>query len=875
MRGLRRLLASLRRSGLEEQMNQELRFHLEMQTEEHIRAGLPAEEARRAALRQFGRVGRVKERCREEKRLPLAEAVARDARYAVRVLLRQPLFALAVIATLGLGIGATTAVFTVVRHVLLRPLPFPDPQRMVVLWENDRLRGTERESGSFPDYLDIRARARSYEAFAAVERLNLTITGLGEPERVPASRVTTEFFRVLGLPPLHGRVFSTADHGVVIISEGLWKRRFAAAPDVNGRTLVLDGVPHTIVGVMPQAASSGLAPFQDDQLWTHFVANAGDVFRGRHIVRMLGRLRPDASLESAQAEATGIMAQLEKAYPNDNQGRGAVLEQAHEQLVRRTRRPLQILLGAVALVLLIGCVNVANLLLARLASREREIAIRSAMGAGRGRVLGQLLVEGLVLALGGGVCGLALAAAAVNLLAYAAPEGIARLDTLAPDLGMAAWALSVSLGTALLFAALPALAISRSGLEESINAAGRSLTETRTSRGLRHALVMAEVAFALVLLAGAGLLVKSFVKLRAVDPGYDPRGAMQVTMELPEARYPRPKGWPWFERPELTNFADRLTDAARALPGVEAVAVSAHNPLEGGWTTRVTVAGRPAPPPGEQDEAEFSPVGEGFFAALRIPLLRGRAFERRDDAKHPLVAIVNQAFARRHFPGEDPIGRAINIYGYPRQIVGLAADIRTAGLAGAPAPVMYLPLRQNPVTSRVNLIVRSVSAPPVAAVRRLVWSVDRDLALFDAVELDRGLAASIAERRFTAWLLGAFAVLALLLAAVGIYAVINYSVAQRTREIGVRVAVGASPAAILRSEIGPMMLRVFVGLTAGLAAAIAMRAALRSLLYEVTPADPSVLAGAAALLAVVALAACWLPARRAARVDPVRALRFE
>ncbi len=882
LRGLIRRAAGLaKRKTVEQEMDDEIRFHLEMQAQDNIRSGMAPEDAKAVAAQIFGPVAKAKELCREQKGLPAVESIFQDVKYGIRKLAGMPLFTAAALLTLGLGIGGNTTVFTVLNAVLLRPLPFPDPARITLVWENDLLRKSDLEDASLPDFIDIQQQASSFEALGAYERVNRTLTARGEPEKLAAARVTSGYFRAMRARPVLGRTFlpqefTAGQQRPVLLGYGVWQRKFGGRPSAIGSSLILDGEPHTVVGIMPRELSKALVPFQTEELWIPLVVGKDDVFRGRHNCRIYGRLKPGVSLRVAQTEVSGIMTRLEKAYPDDNRGRGAVLTSLQDQLVGGIRSSLHLLQAAVGLVLLISCLNLANLLMARLSARRSEIAVRTALGAGRLRVIRQLLTETLLLSVAGGLLGVLVAALALRAFGALGADVLPRLDQIRVDSRVVAFLVLTLIGTTVLFGIVPALTASRDPLQEAVKPSGRNLTENRRNRLIREILVTAQVALALVLLVAAGVLFKSFWKLSNAEPGYEPRGVLQVTLELPPTRYPYPEAWPILSWPAVTNFADRLVEKVRALPGVDSASISLHNPVTGGWTTRVTVVGRPAPPPGEQDEAEFSPVDHEYFRTLKIPIKGGRYFAAEDDAKHPLVAVVNGAFLRRHFPNENPLGHSITVFGVPRQIVGVAQDIRRGEFVEPPRPTMYLPFRQNPLTN-FSLLVRASSGPGglVPEVRRVIHSLDPDLALYDVMTLDEGLAAFLVTRRFTAVVVSVMACIALFLAGLGIYGVISYSVAQRTSEIGIRIAIGATQVDIIKHEVGMMMLRVLVGLLVGSVVALAARRFLSSLLHEVSPSDPLVFGLVVLLLLIVGLAACLLPVRRAIRLDPLAALRQE
>jgi putative ABC transport system permease protein len=803
------------------------------------------------------------------------QALWQDLRYGFRMLAAHPGFTAVAALTLALGIGANTAIFTVVDAVLLRGLPYNDPNRLVMVWENDRLRGTRLERASAPDFMDFRAQAQVFEGLSGWQSPDLTITGEGEPERLVAARVSANYFSLLGVRPLAGRGFLPEEEQVgrdkaVVLSQGLWQRRFGADRSVLGKSITLDGESFTVVGVMPAEARIPLNP---EELWIPLAFQGSDLFRGVHRLRVFGRLKPGVTLLQAQTEMSGIMRRLEQTYPDDNLGRGAVVVALHEQLVGDSRPALLILYGAVGLVLLIACLNVANLLVARASARGKEIAIRAALGAGRWRVIRQLVTENLALAALGACGGLLLAAWGVDLIRVAGPKDLPRLEQAGMDPAVLSFALAISLLTWVVFSLAPAINLSAPSLHEALKEGGRGGAGRQP---LRRFLVISETALAMVLLVGAGLLIRSLSRLAQVDPGYDPRNVLTMSLQLPPARYPMPKVWPILKWPQAANFQERLLEKVKARPGVESAALAYSTPASASWTTRMTIVGRPEPPPGEQDEMHFRPVSEEYFRTARLPLEKGRDFTPQDDGRHPLVGIINQSFARRYFAGQDPIGQRIKIYDVARQIVGVVADEKFLGLQMETPPAVYLPFRQN-LLNMMSLIVRSSGDPMRLApgIQRDIWSLDGNLAVFDVTTLEQALATSLAQRRFTMILLGGFAGVALLLAAVGIYGVVSYSVSRRTREIGIRMALGAQKQEMVRLVVGQALRLSLLGVLAGSAGAAGLTGFLKSQLYGVSAIDPATFVAVAVLLTLVALAAAWLPARRATRVDPMVALRYE
>jgi putative ABC transport system permease protein len=799
-----------------------------------------------------------------------------DLWFAARALSRRPVFAGLVIATLALGIGGNVAVFSVVDGVLLRPLPYTDPERIVMIWENDRLRGTDQEATSGPDFHDFVEMNRSFEALAARTGLNRTLGALAEPVRVSSARVSENYFSLLGVRPIVGRMFLPEEHQVggdrvVLLTEGLWRARFGADPRVLGQPVLLDGEPWTLVGVVPAAAR---LPGRRDELFEPLTFGPDEQFRGRHDLAVIARLKPQATVRSAQADMSGVMQRLERLYPDDNRGRGALVRSLPDEVTQGSRPALLLLFGAVGLLLLMACASVANLILTRGLGRERELAIRTSLGAGPSRLFRQLLTESLLLATGGGMLGALLAVWLVRLVRAFGPE-LPRLEQTSVDGRALGFALAASLASALVFGVVPALRAARRRPQAGLAEGGRA-SGTVGSLRTRKALAAFELVAAVVLLAGAGLLVRSFWKLQQVDPGFDPRGVLLARVSLSGPGYVFPKGWPVHDWPAENAFTGALATRLAAAPGVQAVAFAHQGPTHRGWTTGVTVDGRPAPAPGTEDEASYRPVSAGYFATLGIPLAKGREFTHFDAAGRPLVAVVNEAFAARQFPGEDPLGRRIVVFGAPREIIGVVPNERFSGLEAGPATAMYLPLAQNPQPSLV-VIVRSDREPlgMVPALRDAVRGVDPTLALFEVGSAASALAQSVEERRFTLVLLGGFAAVALALAVVGIYGVVSFAVSERTRELGLRIALGAEPGDVFRMVLRQGLALSLVAIAIGTAAALLLGRVMERLLFGVEARDPLTFATVAAILLAAAFAACALPARRATRLDPMTALRAD
>jgi putative ABC transport system permease protein len=803
-----------------------------------------------------------------------------DLKYALRSLRRRPGFAAVVVLTLALGIGATTAVFSVVYGVLLRPLPLPAPEQLVRV-EGYPLDGNREKIGtghSYPDFADIRAQATSFRHLAALREATATLTAPdAEPERVPTARVTGDFFAATGVGPVLGRGFTVAEGQpgappVAVIGHGLWQQRWGGSPDVIGQRLTLDGVTGTIVGVMPPEV--GIST--ETRVWLPLVPGPLEEVRGVHQLGVIGRLKPGVTVADAATELRTIAARLERQYPQDNTNRGVRALPLRDAMVADARATLWVLLGAVALVLLIGCTNLASLFLARAAAREREMAVRAALGAGQGRLVRQWMAESLLLSLAGGLAGLLVAWVGMRALLAWAPRTVPRASEIALDLPVLGFLLGVSVLAGLLFGALPAVQQRRAPFGiGALRDGARGTTAGRERRRLRQGLVVAEIALATVLVVGAGLLVKSVWTLQHSELPLRPDGMLVARLQLPPARYDSVG--------RVLQFYARLRDEVAALPGVQAVSVAYEHPLSPGWTSSYTIAGRERPAPGTEPEARVRPVSPGYFRTVGLPLRRGRDVAATDGLTAPGVVVVNEAFVRRHFASQDPIGQRLEIGGgwWPGQptsftIVGVVADEPFLGVATPAEPATYYPHAQFPM-NEMWLVVRAAGDPAalVPALRERIWRVDADLPVETVRSLRELLGATAAEPRFNAVLLALFAAAALLLAAIGIYGVLSYTVAQRTGEIGVRMALGAARGRVVRQVVGQGMLVALLGVALGVAGSLGLVRLLASLLVGVSAHDPLVFAAVPLLLALTALAAAWLPARRASLIEPAVALRGE
>jgi putative ABC transport system permease protein len=801
------------------------------------------------------------------------DTLLQDLRYAVRTLRRTPGFTLAATACLALGIGANTAIFSVINAVLLRPLPFADPGTLVMIWETNPQKTRDRNVVSPGDYLDWRAQSSSFTDMGTYVDWRGNLTGVDQPVELAISIATASFFTVLGVPPELGRVYTPEEDvpngpSVVVLSHGLWQRRFGGRADVIGERLEINGRPSTIVGVMPERF--GIEGSRAE-LWAPMRLSPTIDYRtqtGRYLTTV-ARLKPGVTTARAQVDMNAVARRLEAAHPEFNQGWGANVVSMHEQVVGGVRRALYVLGGVVGFVLLIACANVANLLLARSTGRTREIAVRSALGAGRGRMVQQLLTESVVLSALGAVVGLALAYWGLEAVKILAPQGVPRVATVGLDGWTLAFTLVIALVTGVLFGLMPALHAGRGDLQTVLRDGARGATATTSARGV---LVVSQVALSLVLLVGAGLMMRSFAKLASVDPGFDPQNVLTGRIQLSGQRYQ--------ESSATTEFFTRVLERVSQLPGVQSASAINWLPLGGlGSATSYWIDGQPIPPPTKEFVADIRGIDPNYFRTMRIRLLRGSPFDARANTESPKQVVVNESFVRVHFPSSNPIGQHVIMpWGdtLRGEIVGVAADTKHAGLDSAARPMIYWAMKQFP-TNFMTLVVRTSGEPMrlVPAIAREVRALDSNQPFADPKPLDSYLGQNVAQRRFSMTLLGIFATVALVLAALGIYGVLAYSVAQRTREIGVRMALGARYSTVAKMVVREALGVVGVGLALGVAGALALTRVLASLLFEVSPTDPLTFVGVTTVLGAVALLASYLPARRAARVDPIVALRSD
>ncbi|HXD34179.1 MAG TPA: ABC transporter permease [Pyrinomonadaceae bacterium] len=807
-----------------------------------------------------------------------------DVRYGARMLIKSPSFTIVAIIALALGIGANTAIFSVVNGVLLRPLPFHNPEQLMMLWETDSTRGQQRGSVSYPNFADWRDQNQAFERMAAVNTSDFTMTGRGDSTRLQTAVVSADLFAILGATPMLGRTFvpdedKPGDGGrVVVLSQDLFNKRFNADPKVVGQSVTLNGKQYTIVGVMPRSFQY---PIQNDpiELWA---TTAGyregkepiSSQRGAHFLNVIGRLKAGVSKEQARAEMAAIGARLEQQYPDSNLRRSVYLEPALEALVGDIRPALLILLGAVGCVLLIACANVANLLLARAMTRHKEMAIRSALGASRLRVVRQLLTESILLSLIGGALGLVLAVWWSDLLIALGKEDIPRALQIGIDWRVLGFTLAVSMLTGIVFGLFPALHSSRTELTESLKEGGRGSTEGGRSR-IRNFLVVTELAIAVVLLVGAGLLIQSLWRLRQVSPGFNPQNVLTFVVGIPEVKYPTGA--------KQSQFYSDLVKRLQVLPGVTTASAVIPLPLSGDrFGISFEIEGRPVAK-GDEPSADIFVVDPNYFNTMGIQLLKGRDFTERDDKKGVPVVIVNQAFAKKHFPGEDVIGKHIkpgistdDEEAPMREIIGVVADVKNRNLSTDFRPGYFITEAQLPF-DQMTLIVRTSGDPHslATAVQREVSQMDPEIPVYSIKTMEEYISATVATPRFNTTLLAIFAAVALILTIVGLYGVMSYSVAQRTNEIGIRMALGAQTRDVLKLIVSQGFKLVLLGLGLGLIGAFAATKVIESLLFGVTTKDPWTFGAVAVLLSLVALLACYLPARRASRVDPIEALHYE
>lgn len=882
----------LRRARMESEMDAELRFHMEAYAEDLVRGGVPREEALRRARLEFGGIENAKEECREARGVHFVETLLQDLRYGLRTMLRSPGFTVTAVLALALGIGANTAIFSVVNAVLLRPLPYDQPDRLMQVWHTPPQKsfpGMPIFTVSPANFLDWRNQNHSFEGMAAYGFGRYTITGSGHPETLHVVAATNGLLSILHAQPLLGRGFLDSEYEAdheheVLLSYGLWRSYFAGNPDVVGKNIQLNAQTFTVVGVMGPEFDFPISSNSDSrtQMWKPLAwTDRERAVRDNHNYGVIARLKAGVTLQQAQAELDAISNRLAQEYPNDNKGWGAIAIPMRDDLVGDVRPALLILLGAVALVLLIACANVANLMLARALSRRKEVAVRTALGATRRRLLQQALSETLLLAFAGGTLGLVFAHYGVILIVKFLAQRLPRSNEIALDGWVLVFTLGISLLTGFAAGLLPALRMSKADLNEALKQGlGRTAADSGGGR-TRNVLVVSEVALSLMLLIGAGLLIRSLWALHHVNPGFDPSRVVTMAVSVPPGKFAEPQ--------QQIGYFGRVLDRVRSLPGVQSVGLIDSLPLsDDGSHQPISVEGRPPAPMADLPEVDVRLISPGYMSAMHISLLNGRDVDDSDVAGRPGAVLISESMAKSFWPNEDAIGKHLTLYFFPdvpRVVVGVVADVKMTALNETqPAPTLYFPLAQlSPVRGAawrsipMSLAVRTSAAPlsVLPAITGAIRETDVDVPLLNIRTMDDSVSASLAPERFTMLLLGSFAGLALLLAVVGIYGVMSYSVSRRTNEIGIRVALGASRGDVLLLVVRQAMLLALVGAAIGIAGALALSRLMASQLYGVRPTDPVTFISVAALLLIVALAASYLPARRAMRVEPMAALRYE
>lgn len=886
------LAAIFHRSRVESEMGAELQFHIEAYVEDLVRSGVPREEALRRARLDFGGTERAKEECREARGIHFIESVVQDARYGLRSFWKAPGFAAVAILTLALGIGANAAIFSVVNAVLLRPLPFPEPDRLVDIWHTpprESFPGVPTFAVSPANFLDWRGQSRTFEGMSAFGYGRYTLTGTGRPEVIRRVAVTRGFFSLFRVQPVLGRVFTDDEDSpghdrVVVLSYGLWRSRYGSDPQIVGKNIEMDGRSFEVIGVMAPGFEFPLSndPGFRTQVWKPLAwTDRERAVRDNHNWGVIARLKDGVTLKQAQAELDAISARLAQEYPKDDKGWGAIVIPLREDLVGDARPALLILLGSVAFVLLIACANVANLLLARSLSRQKEIAMRAALGASRRRLLQQALSETLLLALAGGALGLVFAHYGVILIVKFLAERLPRSGEIGLDGWVLAFTLGVSLLTGFIAGLLPALRQAKADLNYALKEApGRTVSDSVGNR-TRGVLVVAEVALSLMLLIAAGLLIRSLAVLRNVNPGFISDHVVVMTVSVPPTKFSEPL-------PQV-QFFDRVLERVRGLPGIQSAGVIDSMPLsDDGSMQPFSIEGRPVVPMADMPEVSVRLISSGYLRAMQIPLLRGREINDSDAESRAGGILISESLAKQFWPNDDPIGKRLTLYFFPhltREVVGVVADVKLFAMNdNRAAPAIYIPLAQLTAPEGgewqsfgMNLVVRSDSNPMnvVPAIAGSIHGLDAEVPLLDVRTMTDAVSLSLAPQRFTMLLLAAFAGLALLLAAAGIYSVMSYSVSRRTHEIGIRISLGASSVNVLLLVVRQGLLLALAGSAIGIAGALILSRLMAALLYGVRPTDALTFVSVACLLMIVALAACCIPARRALRVDPMVALRYE
>ena len=867
-------------------MAEQIRLHVELSTEQNIARGMSPEEARQAALRKFGGVEQIKEVCREERSFVWVDQLIQDLRYSTRALLRNPVFTTIAILTLALGLGANTFIFTVVNTLLLRPLPYENAERLVAVWDTNKERALDRDLVAAGNFLDWRKESRLISGAAIWYQTSRTLRSGGEAEQIQVAQVAGDFFQVLQMPPAHGKPFSPNEtpgavfngangymsgDRVVVMSDGLWRRRFGGDPAIVSQQILLDGQSWRVMAIMPPAFG---VPNKDVELWMPWDLSRMKNSRDQRFLQAIAQLKPEVTLEQAQSEMTGFCLELAKQFPKTNAGWGMNLVPFHDDLVGKSRTPLLVLFGAVGCVLLIVCANTSNLLLARATSRRREMAIRVALGAGRVRIIRQLLTETALLAVAGATLGIGLSAAALRTLAHYRPGSLPRLDGVALDGWVLGFTLFLAAFSTVASGLMPALEVAREDLNAALKDSRYGAAGSARHRRVRNFLVAGEIALALTLLAGAGLLVKSFGRILAVTPGFDPANVLVAPIFLDNSRYRTPA--------DSGRYYQNLIQHLRALPSVSSVGGTTALPMSevGGDFSRPYWRDGDPDPGGLARKAGIRIVTSDYFQTMRIPVLAGRAFTAQDRPDGVKSIVINQAMAREVWPGEEAVGKRLVVWfdggKVPYEVIGIVGNTHFYGPKSESKPEVFFCHAQMPYLN-TQIVVRTTIAPERLAevVRREVLAVDAAQPVHSITTMAELSSHAVAMDRFATLLLGALAVVAVILAGVGIYGVTAYVVSQRTHEIGVRLALGASARQVLTLIVGQSMRVTFAGVGVGLFGAFALTRAMAGLLYEVKDADPITFGLVTLLLTSVSLLACWLPARRTALVSPLLALRCE
>jgi predicted permease len=874
------------RGSVERDVDEEIRFHIDTRVDELVRAGMGSAAAEAQALREFGDVARSRQELTAiDHRLAVRRSrgewwsdVLQDAAYALRTLRRQPAFAAVILLTLALGIGANTAIFSIADAALLRPLPYDDPEGLVHLWQTYGAGQVARSEASYPDFVDWRAQTRAFAGLEGYDPTNVTVVGGEGATMMDGGRVTSGFFDLLGVRPMLGRAF-VADEDrpggarVVVLSYEYWLRHLGGDPQAVGRAISVNGQPHTVVGVLPRGFH--FSPIGPADLWLPLDASAEQrAERFNHWVNVVARLGDGVSIEAAQADLASVMSRLVREYPETNAGRGVLVFPLRDEMVGDVRPVLLALLGAVGLVLLIACANVASLLLSRAMARGREMAVRSALGAGRSRLVRQLVTESLVLAVAGGALGVWVARLGVRVVLAAFPSNVlddmTYLRDVSVDGRMLAFTALVALVTGIAFGLAPALHAARPNTSDLLRHGNRATTMGRPR--LRDVLVTTEIALTVVLLVGTGLLARSIVELLRIDPGFDAEQVLVLRVALSGPAYDSALA--------QQRFFEQLMERARSQPGVREVGAASHVPLSGGGANTFRVEGQPEPDPARRPEATLRGVAGDYFTAMRIPLIEGRVLSARDDERSPYAIVIDETLARRHFPVRSPVGERLRFYAFPDsswEVVGVVGDVRSVHL-DVHTPTIYTSHLQA-AENRMSVAVRTIGDPAAlaGAVRREVRALDPSLPVYGVSTMEQQItnAPAISARRYPLVLIGAFAAAALVLAVVGIYGVIAFGVTQRTRELGIRIALGARSADIIRLVLQHGALLALTGISLGTVVALALSRSLSSVLYRVPTTDPITYLAVAMLLAAVTVAATLIPARRATRVDPADVLRAD